>query len=298
MKHGTIDHPKMGRLMSRLKIPRNHAAGILEHLWHWAGRYAPQGDVGKYTDAQIEQEVAPEIKSGLVNALIEAKWVDRAPLPYRLIVHGWKEHADQRVRKWLARNELGWAEDLVDDADGTRTKHGQNTDNVRIMSGQCPDGVRTESGQCPDGVRPHARATEPEPEPEPEPEDGRAHYPDSFARWISAMASVPGHKKIKSPKERAVAERCWMEAQALAKNLPKDVVDQTWNEFMRKSLEEAYARPCSTWITFLRNGAPKEQPGGRFEQRPMTGAREVTGMATDVDLDEGDAAARAKKKPG
>jgi hypothetical protein len=286
MKRGTIEHPKTVMLMAQLRIPLNHTVGILEHLWHWTGRYAPQGDIGKYSDEQIAQAVAPEVK-GLVRALVDAKWLDAAPLPFRLVVHGWKEHADQTCRKYLARHELPFVEDVI--ADG-------NEDNGGTMSGQCPKKRGPKGGGLTDRVTPHARATEPVPVPEPVPVEPPARFPDTFAGWIDALAAIPGYKKIKSPDKRVAAERSWMQSQALVKNLPDDVVQDAWQKFVAVSFEKPYPTPCSTWITFLEKRAPRDAggTGGRFEQRPMTGAREVTGMATEVELDEGDALARAK----
>ena len=54
MKRGTPDHPKVYELCELLKCDRPTAIGYLELLWHFAAKYAPQGDIGKYSDERIE----------------------------------------------------------------------------------------------------------------------------------------------------------------------------------------------------------------------------------------------------
>src|SRR5262245_13069098 len=80
VKRGTIDHPKTLRLMQELRIGRATALGHLEALWHFTARYAPQGDIGKWSDADIaigcfwDGEPAEFIR-----ALCAAGWLD-API--------------------------------------------------------------------------------------------------------------------------------------------------------------------------------------------------------------------------
>lgn len=300
VKLGTIEHPKTTKLMGFLGIPRNHAVGILEHLWHYAGRYSPDGAIGKFSDEQIRQDVAPEIKRGLLEALVDAGWVDVAPEPFRLIVHDWKDHADQRVRKWMERNDLEWAEDgarrVEEETKGTTKTQGK--------TGQCPDGVRTSSGQCPDGVRPRARATEPEPEPEPEPCGDATSFPDTFAAWLAAFQSVPGPsgERPYEKTNRGEAERWWLEVGPVLKNVAgaREAVAGAWAEFVGKSNEAPYPRQVGVWRKFARSALERLNAGGESVPRGTgsapTGAREASSLPTDVDLDEGDAAARKKQR--
>ncbi len=44
------DHPKFADLMARLGRPKYVALGCLEAVWHFTGRFTPQGNIGKYTD--------------------------------------------------------------------------------------------------------------------------------------------------------------------------------------------------------------------------------------------------------
>lgn len=125
MKRGTPEHPKVGHLASLLNIPRYGAVGILECLWHFTARYAPQGDIGKHSDKTIAAAVYWEKRPGsirvpaeflpssgrvtselwLSSSLVRAEFLDRS-LKYRLIVHDWWEHADEAVRKFLSRHSL------------------------------------------------------------------------------------------------------------------------------------------------------------------------------------------------
>lgn len=106
MKRGTPDHPKTIDLAKRLGVPRYVAVGILESLWHFTAEFAPQGNIGKFTDAAIAGHLHWEKTcKELIAALIESKWVDKCA-KNRLIVHDWKDHADQTVKRWLEKRSL------------------------------------------------------------------------------------------------------------------------------------------------------------------------------------------------
>lgn len=108
MKRGTPRHPKVGDLCERLKIQSYEAIGILELLWHFTAEFAPQGDIGRYSDKRIESAIGyfPKgmRKTGmLIAALIDTHWVDISR-EYRLITHDWHDHCDEYVRKRLERS--------------------------------------------------------------------------------------------------------------------------------------------------------------------------------------------------
>jgi len=105
MKRGTHDHPKLKALARTLGVPRPHAIGVLELLWYFTATYAPRGDVGRYSDADIAEacEWPPDRDpSELVRALVSCRWLDEHPT-YRLVVHDWPEHADPYVHATLAK---------------------------------------------------------------------------------------------------------------------------------------------------------------------------------------------------
>jgi hypothetical protein len=106
MKRGTIDHPKMKRLARELGIEHLLAVGIMESLWHWTARYAPAGDIGKHSDADIADGIGYRgDMSRLVATLADVGWIDRCER-HRFIVHDWPDHADDAVKKWAARNHI------------------------------------------------------------------------------------------------------------------------------------------------------------------------------------------------
>ena len=81
MKRGTPDHPKLLALARELAIPKAHAVGLLETLWHWSARFCPQGNIGKWSDADIAAGATWEgDASDFVLALVAAKWLDKSQL--------------------------------------------------------------------------------------------------------------------------------------------------------------------------------------------------------------------------
>ena len=180
MKRGTVDHPKTKKLAKLLELPRYAAVGILESLWHFAARYCPTGDVGRYGDDELAEDLGwTGDPKALTDALVEAEWLDRNDT-HRLIVHDWPEHCDDAVHMHLARATKWFA-------DGTEPKmvrfakaeKDRIADNFRAAKA---DRKRLEKATLTNasttlthGV--HTEYTPPEPEPEPvpkpEPEPGQ-----------------------------------------------------------------------------------------------------------------------------
>lgn len=138
MKRGTPRHPKIYDLMQALDLPirsRPIVIGYLELLWHFTAEFAPQGDIGKYSDDRIEGAMDWNGKRGkLIEALVKSGWLDRGragvrpiraeagPKPdpsepeldrsqpesgqSQLVVHDWHEHADASTLKKLERAGL------------------------------------------------------------------------------------------------------------------------------------------------------------------------------------------------
>jgi len=106
MKRGTPEHPKTLQLSALLNIRQFEAVGLLEMLWHWTARYAPQGDIGKYPNAMIagrlDWQEDPEM---LFDALTRAAWIEEHE-EYRLVIHDWHEHSDDACDKYLAAHDL------------------------------------------------------------------------------------------------------------------------------------------------------------------------------------------------
>lgn len=109
MKRGTPRHPKLYDLMQALGLNvrnRAPAIGYLELLWHFTAEFAPQGDVGRFTDARLEAAMDWTGKHGkLIESLTTSGWCD-VHNKYRLVVHDWHDHADDATRKKLIRLKL------------------------------------------------------------------------------------------------------------------------------------------------------------------------------------------------
>jgi len=118
------DHPKFAHLKALLKLGKGATLGYLECMWHFAGRFTPQGNIGKYSDSVIENWVEWQGEPGmLIAAFIEAKWID-ADDTHRLLVHDWHQHADKATKNALNRAELDFCTPTV------RTSSVQRTDTV------------------------------------------------------------------------------------------------------------------------------------------------------------------------
>lgn len=111
MKRGTPRHPKIYDLLQALDLPvRSRAVviGYLELLWHFTAEFAPQGDIGKFSDDRLEGAMDWGGKRGkLIEALTTSKWCDVSSR-HRLLVHDWHEHADDSVKKKLVRAGLSF----------------------------------------------------------------------------------------------------------------------------------------------------------------------------------------------
>jgi hypothetical protein len=106
MKRGTSNHPKVYELAAALKIKRPLALGYLQLLWDFAADYAPEGDVGRYSDSRIEAALDwGGARGKLVAALVHSRWLDPTE-ERRLVVHDWLDHAEKSVHRKLQRAAL------------------------------------------------------------------------------------------------------------------------------------------------------------------------------------------------
>lgn len=113
MKRGTPQHPKLMALAAELEIPRAHAGGILEFIWHFVARYTPNGAIGRYSNVAIAQAIDHNDNADmLVEALVSSGWLDRHN-EHRLIVHDWREHAEDSVHMLLARRAETFADGYI-----------------------------------------------------------------------------------------------------------------------------------------------------------------------------------------
>lgn len=106
MKRETLRHPKTFDLASRLGIDRARALGILTLLWDFAADSAIQGDVGKWPNGSIARACDwLEDADAFVEALVEAKWLDRSST-HRLVIHDWPHHCERWVHLKMGKLRL------------------------------------------------------------------------------------------------------------------------------------------------------------------------------------------------
>lgn len=84
-----------------LWIAHNIAVSTMERLWHYAARYAPDGDLSPHEPVLADAVGWHAAAKPLIAALVLARFVDR--VGSRLLVHDWNDHADDAVHMTLAR---------------------------------------------------------------------------------------------------------------------------------------------------------------------------------------------------
>ncbi len=174
MKRGTPRHPKLQHLCELLKCSRPEAVGFLELLWHFAAEFAPQGDIGRFDDDRIEaaldwHQTRWRKHGDLIRALSTAHWIE-SDMYHRLIIHDWGEHADESVRKRIARAGLSFV------------KH------TPKVTGQCPDMSGIQGRQN----LPALPLPPPEPLPEPLPQVSPAEWSQTAAAVKAVDAAANG----------------------------------------------------------------------------------------------------------
>ena len=68
------DHPKFAEAKAILHQPKGAMLGWLEAIWHFTGKFAPQGNIGKYPDQTIEAWVEWDGEPGeLIAGLVKSR---------------------------------------------------------------------------------------------------------------------------------------------------------------------------------------------------------------------------------
>jgi hypothetical protein len=181
MKRGTPDHVKTKRLARALGIPLYGAVGLLECIFHIAQKHAWEGDIGRLTDDEIAEELEwKKEPERLIETLVEQKWLDRCEC-HRLRVHDWPEHADQTVRRNLAKAGKAF---LLCYADaGTVLAPGRDDHGVMLA----PVAVAV---------------AEPQPVPQPQPQPPRSSSPPGYVPVEQAVCPDCQRRAVVREKER------------------------------------------------------------------------------------------------
>ena len=167
------NHPKFAQLKRLLGLPKGATLGWLEAVWHFTGQYAQQGNIGKFTDAEIEAWVEWDGEPGaLITALVASHWLDIHP-EHRLIVHDWHEHADQATKKAIGKKKLVFLTGCMD----TFRNSSIPIPEIENASGQAGAGAGADAvGQ---GQGQGRDCAVPAPPPSPEPVPPEKPFPDA-----------------------------------------------------------------------------------------------------------------------
>lgn len=107
-KRGTLGHPKCKRLGRALGMEAWAALGLLEAFWHWVGRYRPTGQLSAEDMLDAADEVGFRDAERLAELLVTTGWLDQLD-DDSYYVHDWHDHADDTVKKTLAKRKEQFA---------------------------------------------------------------------------------------------------------------------------------------------------------------------------------------------
>lgn len=171
---GTLTHRKTRRLAKLMNIPLPCALGVMEALWHVTAARTPAGDIGRLSDQDIAEEMFwDDDAAALIGYLIAAEIVDEHP-QFRLVIHGWEEHADQSTKRKVARRGMD-------------------------MAGSEPPQLDMASQQLDTASESPAMPRTPEPEPVPEPEPEPVSVPVCASAAIEDLAAQNGQRTTDPP---------------------------------------------------------------------------------------------------
>ena len=190
-------HPKTRKLARLLGTSIPTAIGHLNLLWHFALKFAPDGDLSRFDSAEIADgcmwEGTPET---LCEALETCEWIDRAD-EGNCAIHDWndyggkyvqrKESNAQRMRETRANHKQ--------DTKKPRAKHVQRTSNARAPLEESIGEENIYNPPAPPTDDFGADAPPPQNEPIPIKRADRAtripaHFPitDQMRQWVTEKA--------------------------------------------------------------------------------------------------------------
>jgi hypothetical protein len=234
------EHPKFARLKRTLGIPKWGALGVLETLWHFTGKFTPHGNLGKYSDAEIEAWLEWDGESGaLISTLVTCGWVD-ADAEHRLVVHDWHQHADDATKLAVKRS---------------------NRNFVTAKSRHC--------GDADEGMDAKRRLPEPESDPEPEPDAEPEPEPNGLALTALELP-IPGcflTIPLNDRSEFAITEekvREWEELYAAINVRAEIRAYKGWalNNPMKRKTRRGILASINGWLARKQDNGRTNQNGG------------------------------------
>lgn len=224
------DHPKFAELKAILNQPKGSALGWLEAMWHFAGRFTPQGNIGKYSDVAIEAWVEWNGKPGeLIAALVESKWIDVDSV-HRLLVHDWAQHSDKATKNSLMRSKLTFC------TPGVRTEiHGVRTE---VPESGTAYGLPVPV-PVPEPVPEPVKKQKPSPKEKPSVDVRHTEFKKSFDGYYLRMNSIPAPWDGQEGKSLSR----WLIANPT-------ITREQWNRILnnRRRSPVAQGKRLSTWI--------------------------------------------------
>jgi hypothetical protein len=243
------DHPKFAELQARLSLPKYAALGLLESIWHFTGRYAPQGNIGKYSDQAIESWLGWNGEPGtVIPALTGAGWIDENA-DYRLITHDWHRHADNATRLALKRNQTTFCIHGVPTPCARRADSDGQNENLTLLPGAgagAVPGAGAGAGKKTCAAASAAPALDPDGEPLILPLITGDNWPAPAELCLQLAKAYPATNVL----NELLAMRAWLNANPKNKKTPRGI-----NRFIVSWLSRAQdrARPAGADSNGYRN---------------------------------------------
>lgn len=132
-----LSHPKSKRLKRKLNVSIHEVVGILHFFWHWAIKYAEDGDITKFSSEDIADAIEFDGDAdNLIQSLIESGFVDE--VDGNRIIHDWFDYGGKlilwrrkeadRLKKYRADKTKKGKEQVSYEE---RTPYAHSTDTVR-----------------------------------------------------------------------------------------------------------------------------------------------------------------------
>jgi len=104
MKLGATETIKFKKLKMKLGLTQWQTIGVLESIWMFTSRNAPQGDLGRHSNEDISASIEWLGDADLlIETLLECRWLD-ASKECRFVIHDWGEHMPNWLRGNLAKH--------------------------------------------------------------------------------------------------------------------------------------------------------------------------------------------------
>lgn len=224
MIFGTTQKLKFQKLKHRLRLKFYEVVGLLEAVWLTTYANAPDGDIGRLTNEEIAAALEWSGNADeLVQALIDARWLDEAPMPYRLLIHEWATYCSASHKGNYAKYGKQFAEQKLRREVPRERQSEAPSEHPRECPKECP----------PNLTKPNPTSPPPKPYAEPPPDDvdGGNGFAEGWGAAKARMAEL-GVTRWKETIDDAKANGCTpghvMELLAYAKSKGQPAGSIVW----------------------------------------------------------------------